>query len=296
MTIALKDITSSVCLPADGGWGTQLQNLGLIPGASPELWNAQHPDKVAQVARSYVEAGSRIILTNTFGGNRFVLGRHGLDPRVAELNFLGARISREAAGTAVLVFGSIGPTGIMLMDGTVSESDIYETYRVQAEALHRGGVDAILVETMSDVAEMSVAARAARDAAPVPVVLSMTFDSGRDKSRTMMGTTPEQAVAVMEESGAWMVGANCGLGPENYVRVCERMRAVTSRPIWIKANAGMPVMKDGVVEYPQDPATFAGYAGALRRAGANVLGGCCGTTPEHIRRLSAALASGTSAA
>jgi 5-methyltetrahydrofolate--homocysteine methyltransferase len=297
MNFALKDINTSICVTSDGAWGTQLQNLGLTPGSSPELWNREHPEKVAQVARAYVAAGSKIILTNTFGGNRFILGRHNLESESADLNFLGARISREAAGDAALVFGSIGPTGIMLMDGTVAESDLYDAFRIQAEALHRGGVDAILIETMSDTAEVEAAARAVRDAAPdTPLVISMTFDSGKDKSRTMMGVTPEQAVAAMEKAGAWMLGANCGLGPENYVRVCERMRAVTARPIWIKANAGMPVMKDGAVHYPQDPATFAGFAGALRSAGANVIGGCCGTTPEHIRLLSAALSAGTSAA
>ena len=296
MKLRLTDIDASICIASDGAWGTQLQSLGLTPGAAPELWNLEHPEKVATVARSYGAAGSKIILTNTFGGNRFVLGRHGLAEKLADVNVHGARISREAAGETALVFGSMGPTGILLMDGTVPESEIYETYHLQAAALQRGGVDAILIETMSDVAEMNIAARAARDATPLPVVLSMTFDSGRDKTRTMMGVTPEQAVEAMRQSGAWMVGANCGSGPENYVTVCRRMRAVTSLPIWIKANAGMPVMKDGVVEYPQDPATFAGYAGMLRSAGANVIGGCCGTTPEHIRRLSAALAAGTSAA
>jgi methionine synthase I (cobalamin-dependent) len=292
MALALKDINASLCIASDGAWGTQLQNLGLDPGSSPELWNREQPGKVAQVARSYVDAGSKIILTNTFGGNRFVLARHGLDSQLAELNFLGARISRDAARDVALVFGSMGPTGVMLMDGTVSEDEIYQTYRLQADALYRGGVDAILIETMTDIVEMTVAARATRDAAPLPVVLSMTFDSGRDRTRTIMGVTPEQAVAAMQEAGAFMVGANCGVGPENYVRVCERMRAVTSAPIWIKANAGMPVLKEGAVEYPQGPDAFAGYAGLLRSAGASVIGGCCGTTPEHIRRLSAALAAG----
>ncbi len=296
MKLRLTDIDASTCIPSDGAWGTQLQVLGLTPGSPPELWNLEHPDRVARVARSYAEAGSKVVLTNTFGGNRFVLGRHGLEGKLADINVHGARISREAAGDAALIFGSMGPTGVLLMEGTVPEDEIYGTYRLQAASLHRGGVDAILIETMVDVAEMSIAARAAHDATPLPVVLSMTFESGRDRARTMMGVTPEQAVAAMQLAGAWMVGANCGVGPENYVAVCRRMRAVTTLPVWIKANAGMPVVKEGGVEYPQDAATFAGFAGMLRSAGANVIGGCCGTTPEHIRRLSAALAAGTSAA
>jgi 5-methyltetrahydrofolate--homocysteine methyltransferase len=184
----------------------------------------------------------------------------------------------------------MGPTGVLLADSDITEEEIYETYCRQSEALHRGGADAILIETMIDVGEMELAARATHDSTPLPVVLSMTFDSGREKTQTMMGVTPEQAVAAMERAGAWMIGANCGLGPEYYVQVCRRMRTVSSKPIWIKANAGIPQMVDDEIVYPQDPATFASYARQLKAAGANVIGGCCGTTPEHIRRLREALA------
>jgi 5-methyltetrahydrofolate--homocysteine methyltransferase len=177
----------------------------------------------------------------------------------------------------------------MLAAGEVPEEQIYDSYREQARALSDGGVDAILIETMSDVAEMTIAAEAARSVSQLPLVLSMTFDSGRDRSRTMMGVTPEQAVAAMEKAGAWMIGANCGLGPDNYVPVCTRMRAVTSKPIWVKANAGIPRVTPDGIEYPQDPKTFAEHALRLLEAGCNVIGGCCGTSPEYIRELARVL-------
>jgi methionine synthase I (cobalamin-dependent) len=282
MVLSIKEITVSSCILADGGWGTEFQKLGLEPGASPEHWNLINPEIVAQVARSYIEAGARIILTNTFGGNRFILARHGLGDRLVEINRRGAEISRSAAGEGALVFGSMGPTGKLLQTGEVSEEDLYDSYGLQAEALWQGGVDALLLETMIDTDEMKVAARAARERTPLPLVLSMTFDSGKEKTQTMMGVTPERAVAIMEDLGAWMVGANCGLGPEAYVRVCRKIRAVSSKPIWVKANAGIPQMSGAEIIYTQGPEYFGSFALQLREAGANVIGGCCGTSPAHI--------------
>jgi len=285
MANALALITPSSCLLADGAWGTEFQKLGLEPGSSPERWNLEHPEAVEQVARSYVEAGARVILTNTFGGSSFILERHGAADRLEEINRRGAEISRRAAGDRALVFGSMGPTGKLLATGEVSEEEIFASYRRQSEALWRGGADAILIETMIDVGEMKLAARAAREATPLPLVLSMTFDSGKEKTQTMMGVTAERAVAEMEAAGASIVGANCGLGPEFYVRVCRRLRAATRLPIWIKANAGIPQMVGTEVVYPQNPETFGEFALQLREAGANVIGGCCGTTPVHIEHL-----------
>jgi len=285
MAMTTAKVTAAVTMVADGGWGTEFQKLGLEPGAAPERWNLERPEVVEQVGRSYVEAGAEVLLTNTFGGNGFVLGRHELGDRLEEINRRGAELSRSAAAGRALVFGAMGPTGQLLQMGEVTEDQIYETYRRQAAALWQGGADALLVETMIDVDEMRLAARAGRDATPLPLVLSMTFDSGKEKTQTMMGVTPEQAVAVMEAAGAWMVGANCGLGPEFYVKVCTKLRSATTLPIWVKANAGIPKVVGGRVVYPQDPETFAGLALELHRAGANVIGGCCGTTPAHIRRL-----------
>jgi 5-methyltetrahydrofolate--homocysteine methyltransferase len=294
MRIGIKDLTSSYCRVADGGWGTEFQKIGLELRSSPDHWNLFHPEKVSRIARSYVDAGADIILTNTFGGNRFALARHNLEDRLEEVNRRGAEISRAAAGDQALVFGSMGPTGKRLQTGEVTEQAALDSYRRQAEALWRGGVDALLIETMVDVVEMKIAARAARESTPLPVVLSMSFDSGEERTQTLMGVSPEQAVVEMEEAGAWMVGANCGLGPELYVRVCSRMRAVTSRPIWVKASAGIPQRVGAEIVYPHSPDTFASFALRLREAGANVIGGCCGTGPDHIRKLVALLASHSS--
>jgi methionine synthase I (cobalamin-dependent) len=282
-------VTASSCVLADGAWGTEFQKLGLEPGSSPERWNLEYPERVAQVARSYVDSGAQVVLTNTFGGSTFILARHDLADRLEEVNRRGAEISREAADGRALVFGSMGPTGKLLQTGEVSEEEIRVSYSRQSEALWRGGADAILIETMIDVEEMKLAARAAREATPLPIVLSMTFDSGKEKTQTMMGVTPEQAAEQMERAGAWVVGANCGLGPEFYVRVCRKLRAATTLPIWIKANAGIPQMVGTEVVYPQSPQTFGEFALQLREAGANVIGGCCGTTPAHIRHLGALL-------
>jgi len=278
-------VTPGACVLADGAWGTEFQRLGLEAGSPPEHWNLLHPEKVAEVARSYVDAGARIILTNTFGGSAFRLARHGLEGSVEEINTVGAEISKKAAGGRAVVFGSMGPTGKLLCTGEVTQDEMYESFHRQAAALYRGGVDAILIETMIDLEEMRIAASAAQGSTPLPLVLSMTFDSGKDKTRTMMGVTPEQAVEEMEKLGAWVVGANCGAGPEYYVQVCKRMRAATAKPIWIKPNAGMPQMSEHGVTYTQTPELFGSFALQLREAGATVIGGCCGTTPSHIRRL-----------
>lgn len=285
MAISLKAITSSACILADGGWGTEFQKLGLEPGTSPEHWNLLYPDRVAQVARSYVDAGAQIILTNTFGGNRLSLARQGLEDRLFEVNRRGAEISKEAVGDRALVFGSMGPTGTLPQKAMIGGADLYTSYSVQAEALWRGGVDALLIETMIDMDEMNIAARAARENTPLQFVISMTFHSGERMTPAGTCVTPEEAVAEMERSGGWIVGANCGIGPQHYVAVCERMRAVTSKPIWIKANAGLPQIRGTEIVYTQGPDVFGSFALQLRNAGANVIGGCCGTGPAHIRHL-----------
>jgi 5-methyltetrahydrofolate--homocysteine methyltransferase len=283
MTQDLNAIAPGACVVADGGWGTEFQKIGLEPGFPPEKWNLSEPGKVLSVARSYVDAGAQVILTNTFGGNAFRLISHGLEGELEAVNRRGAEISREAAGDRALVFGSMGPTGKLLIMKEVSEKDVHASYRRQAAALQAGGVHAIVLETMSDLQEMLVAARATREATSLPLVMSMTFDSGKDKTRTMMGVTPEQAAAAMEKEGAWMVGANCGTGPESYVAVCQRLHAATTKPIWVKPNAGMPEMTEKGAVYSQTPAIFSSFALQLREAGATVIGGCCGTTPAHIR-------------
>jgi 5-methyltetrahydrofolate--homocysteine methyltransferase len=266
----------------DGAWGTELQARGLELGQCPDAWNLAHPDRVEEVARAYVEAGSQVILTNTFGANRFVLARHKLEEKVAQINRAGVEISRKAAAGRAHVFASIGPSGVMLLMGETTPEELQDAFAEQARALAEAGADAIVVETMSDPAEAKLALAAAR-ATGLPVVACMTFDSGKQRDRTMMGTTPEEAAQQLTEAGADVIGSNCGQGIEGFAAICERLRASTDRPIWIKANAGRPEVVDGKTVWRQTPEQFASHVPALVEAGASFLGGCCGTTPEFIK-------------
>jgi 5-methyltetrahydrofolate--homocysteine methyltransferase len=273
---------------ADGAWGTELDKLGCPAGFCREEWNVTNPDLVGKVAKSYVDAGAKIILTNTFGANRFVLGKHNRADKVAEFNRAGAAISKKAMGGRGHVFASIGPSGKLIMMGEVAEAELFDAFREQAEALAEGGADALVVETMTDITEATTAVRAAKSTGLV-VAASMTYDSGKDRTSTMMGVTPEQAADALSKAGADIVGCNCGIGIENYIRVAAKLRAVTNIPIWVKANAGMPEVVDGKVTYRMTPPDFALKAKELVKAGANIVGGCCGTSPEFIRALAGSL-------
>ncbi len=288
MKALLIELLSAGAVLTDGSWGVHMQSLGLQPGESPDVWNLTHPDLVAKVAGAYVEAGSRVILTNTFGASRIMLARHGYGDQATAINRAGARISKEAAGDRARVFASIGPSGAMLMMGDVTEQDLSNAFIEQAQALAEGGADGIVIETMSDLEETKLAVAAAR-ATGLPVVASMTFDSGKNKDRTMMGVTPEQAAVELTEAGADVIGANCGQGIESYVTICSRLHAATTLPIWIKPNAGLPEMVDGQAVYHTTPEAFASYAPTLSASGASFIGGCCGSNPEFIRRLKDAL-------
>lgn len=279
---------SSAPVLTDGAWGTQLHQRGLEVGGCPDAWNLTHPEEVEQVARAYVEAGSRIILTNTFGSNRLVLARRGLADRVAALNRAGVEISRRAAGDRASVFASVGPTGVMLMMGQTPAEEVRSAFAEQMQALAQAGVDAVVLETFSDPTEIVLAIAAAKDAG-LPVVACMVFDSGKDRDRTMMGTTVEQAAEQLAEAGADAIGANCGQGIEGFVKITARLRAATDLPIWIKPNAGLPQIIEGRTVYAQTPQKFAEVAGQVLDAGADFIGGCCGTTPDFIRCLRAML-------
>jgi 5-methyltetrahydrofolate--homocysteine methyltransferase len=269
----------------DGAWGTQLQALGLAQGEFPDSWNLTHADRVAQVAEAYVAAGSQVILTNTFGANRLRLTEAGLADRVAEINAAGVRISKAAAGSRASVFASMGPSGRMLMMGDVTADELTAVFREQAAALAMGGADALVIETMADLEEAKLAVAAAKETG-LPVVGSMVFGFGRDKDCTMMGTTPEQAAAGLVAAGVDVVGANCGQGIEGFVKICARLRdAADGRPVWIKANAGLPKMVEDRPFYSTTPREFAGHLPALLEAGAGFIGGCCGTTPAFITEL-----------
>ena len=284
-------------LIADGAWGTELAKRGLGPGEAPELWNAERPDAVAAVARAYVEAGADILLTNTFGGSRWTLEKAGLGARTAELNRLGAELSKRAAGDRALVFASMGPTGEFLVPlGLRTEEEFVACFAEQASALVAGGADGIVVETMADLGEATAALMAARQVCDLPVVASMTFSKGPAGFATMMGVRPEQAAAALDAAGADVVGANCGSGIAHMVEVARLLRAATARPLWIKSNAGLPELVDGVTVFRETPEDMAAQVRALLEAGASILGGCCGTTPEHIRRIAAAARAASDAA
>ncbi len=270
---------------ADGAMGTMLFAAGLQFGDPPEVWNLTQPDVVRRIQRGYLEAGSRILLTNTFGGNRLRLGLHGLDRRVDELNRTAAILLRaevDAAGGGALVAGDIGPTGeIVAPLGTLDYGEAVEVFAEQAAALVAGGVDLVWIETMSDLREIKAAIEGVRRVAPaIPLIATMTFDT---RGHTMMGVSPEQAVAALAAWGADAIGGNCGNGPDEMLGVVERMHAAAPDVLLVaKSNAGMPELVDMRAVYRADPQTMAGQALAMRRAGATIVGGCCGSTPAHI--------------
>lgn len=275
----------------DGAWGTQLQVRGLALGDFPDAWNLSHPDRVEGVARAYAEAGSRVILTNTFGANRIRLGEQ--DPaiagRVTEINRCGVEISRRGVRARVKVIASIGPTGKLLLSGEVTPDAVSAAFVEQARALATAGADALVVESMTDIEEAKLAVAAAKSTG-LPVVASMVYDSGQHHDRTMMGTTPEQDAVALAEAGADVVGANCGRGIADFVAICRRMHAVTSLPLWMKPNAGLPELVQGRTVYRTTPAEFAKHIPALVEGGAGFIGGCCGTSPAFIREIAARLA------
>jgi methionine synthase I (cobalamin-dependent) len=268
----------------DGAWGTQLQALGLPSGACPDQWNLSHPERVEQVPKAYVEAGSQIVLTNTFRANRLAMAAYGLSDKVVQINQAGGTISRRAAGKRALVFGSIGPSGKMLFAGQATEAELHGAFIEQAQALADSGVDALVIETMADLEEAKLAVAAARTIG-LPVVACTVFDSGKDKDRIMTGRTPEQVAQELTAAGADVVGANCGQGIASYLAICRRLRTATDRPIWIKANAGVPRIVGDKVVYETSAEQFAEYGPQLVAAGASFIGGCCGTGPDYIRAL-----------
>ena len=275
----------------DGAWGTELQARGLAAGEVPDLWNLEHPERVEEVARAYVEAGSDIILTNTFRANSIALAEQAEASKLDQVNQAGVEISKRAAGERALVFASIGPSGKLLMNGQVDGASLHAAFEQQARALAAGGADGIVVETMSDLEEARFAIDAARTTG-LPVVACMAYDSGKQKDRTMMGTTPEQAAEVLTAAGADVIGANCGNGIEGYIPVCERISSATDRPVWVKANAGLPTLEGSKVVYRTTPNEFASRLDELIDAGASFIGGCCGTTPAFISALRKRLGGG----
>jgi 5-methyltetrahydrofolate--homocysteine methyltransferase len=277
---------------ADGAMGTMLFEAGLQFGDPPERWNLEVPERVRAIHRGYLEAGARLILTNTFGSNRFRLGLHGLENRVAELNLAGALVARaevDSVASGALVAGDIGPSGTILAPlGETTFDEAAAGFAEQARALIKGGVDVVWIETMSDLEEMRAAMEGVRQVSPdFPILTTMTFDT---RGHTMMGVNPEQAVTSLRSWGAAAVGGNCGNGPEEILGVLQKMHAVAPEVVLVaKANAGLPTLVQGRAVYGATPEVMGDYARAAAGLGARIIGGCCGTTPAHLRAMAEAL-------
>ena len=276
-------------LLGDGAMGTQLQQAGLEPGGCGEAWNTEHPDRVLAIQKKYVEAGSDCLITNTFGGSRIMLERHAQDSDVKAINKAGALIAREAfGGKDGYVLGDIGPFGGLLEPyGEVTEKSVREAFAEQAMALVSGGVDAIIIETQTSLEELGIGLEAARDAGAPCVIGSMAYDVTFDgeEIRTMMGIGPEDAAEFMVENGADVIALNCGSGVDVSwaARAVERYRRITDLPTMAQPNAGLPELIDMEVVYRQTPEEMTGELSALLNAGANIVGGCCGSSPAHLR-------------
>ncbi|MGD9496091.1 MAG: homocysteine S-methyltransferase family protein [Armatimonadota bacterium] len=282
----LQALREDRILIADGAWGTQLSVRGLPRGAPPEQWVLDEPNALLDIGEAYAAVGPDILTTSTMGGSRIKLARAGLADHVDEINRRAVELSKRAGDGRIPVFASVGPTGeFMAPLGTISEAEMVEVFAEQIAALIAGGADALLIETMFDLGEAKAALRAAKQQSDLPAVACMTFDKGARGYATMMGVRPEQAAQELQAAGADIVGSNCGRGMREMVEVIALMAPETDLPLWAKPNAGIPTVVDGRAVFDETPAEFAAHFGALVEAGARVIGGCCGTTPEHIRAL-----------
>jgi 5-methyltetrahydrofolate--homocysteine methyltransferase len=281
------EVHSGRILVSDGAWGTFLHEKGLKPGECPESWNLSRPEDVLDVARSYILAGADMIETNSFGGNRFKLKRYGYGDNTREINEAAAEISRKAAGSMKHVLGSVGPTGIILMMGEISAEELYEIFREQSIALEKGGADAIIIETMSDLEEAVIAVKAAKENTHCEVICTMTFEKTINREyKTMMGISPSEIPLKLKAAGADIIGSNCGNGTKAMIEITKEFRSVAPDiPIIIQGNAGMPKYLKGQTVFQETPEETASYVPDLIKAGANIIGGCCGTTPEHIKKI-----------
>jgi 5-methyltetrahydrofolate--homocysteine methyltransferase len=264
-----------------------LQAAGMKPGVCPELWCVERPSDVLAIAREYVAAGADMIETNSFGGNALKLLHFGLQDRVHELNEAAARISRQAAGEDRHVIASMGPTGKLLLMGDVTEDEIYAVFRDQAVALESGGADACCIETFMALDEALLAVKAVRENTKLEVICTFTFEkTANGEYRTMMGVSPKEMALALLDAGVDIVGTNCGNGMERMADIVSEIRSAAPKaPILVHANAGAPVNFEGKTVFRETPELMVKYAERVLAAGAGIIGGCCGTTPDHIRAL-----------
>ena len=286
--ISLLEAIRTGILLGDGAMGTQLQMAGLESGGCGEAWNVDHPDRVLKIQRGYAEAGSDIILTNTFGASRIMLNRHGEGERTAQINRAGVAVAREALGGRGYVLGDIGPFGgLMEPYGEIARADVVDAFREQAQALVDGGADGIIVETQTALEELEIAIAAAKEAGAAVIIGSVAFDRmvDEDDVRTMMGVSPEMAAEFMVSHGCHILGLNCGTGVDMRMaaNIVRRYRTA-GLPVMAQPNAGAPVLENMKVLYKETPEEMAAGLPAVIAAGASIVGGCCGSTPAHIRR------------
>ena len=271
----------------DGAMGTMLQAGGLKAGACPELMNVEDPEVVKKIHRAYIEAGSTIITTNTFGASSLKLAHYGISDRVRELNFAAVKIAKEVAGSQIKVAGDIGPSGKFIEPlGDLTFDAAYKVFFEQAQALAEAGADFLIIETCIDIQEMRATLLAAKDACNLPIICQLSYS---EDGRTVTGTDPQSAAVILEKMGASVIGVNCSLGPEQLVPIVKILAENCRVPVSVQPNAGMPYLEDGKTKFPMDAKTFGSWGAKLVEAGATYLGGCCGTTPEHIFELANAV-------
>ncbi len=282
----LEALNSGKILLCDGAMGTELQKRGLPSGACPEEFNILHPEIIKDIHRDYFLAGSDIVETNSFGANRARLKLHGFENRVVEFCFAAANLAKSVCPEGKFVAGSMGPTGELLEPlGPLTESEAYNIFSEQAAALEEGGVDVLYVETMMALEEAEIAVKAAKENTKLPVAASMTFELGKAGLRTMWGVDVKTAALKYIEAGADVIGANCGKGFDEMIAIMKELRPLTNKPIIAQANAGIPEWIHGMSVYTETPEVIAPKAEQLLNTGVNIIGGCCGTGPEHIRKI-----------
>lgn len=286
-----QEVMSGKIIVSDGAWGTLLQQKGLQPGECPELWNITHRDVVMEIAKAYIDAGADLIKTNSFGGNKFKLSLFGLTDQLYKINREASAISREASGNSRHVIASMGPTGKLLLMEDVTEKELYNAFREQAIALEDGGADACCIETFSAIDEATIAIQAVRENTKLEIICTFTFErTVSGQYRTMMGVSPTDMAIALKNAGAHIIGTNCGNGMAQMVKIVREIRqAVPDMPIIVHANAGMPKNVNGKVVFPETPDEMAKSAKEVIKEGANIIGGCCGTTPDHIHAIARAI-------
>jgi 5-methyltetrahydrofolate--homocysteine methyltransferase len=284
----LSDIVNTgKLLTSDGAWGTYLFKKGLASGNCPEEWNLTHYDDVFDIAKSYVIAGSDIISTNSFGSNVFKLSQYNLQDKLEVICQTAAEISRKAAGADKIVMASLGPTGKFLIMDDVTSENLYNSFKQQAISFEKGGADAVCIETFYALDEAEQAIKAVKENTSLEVICTFTFDKSESGYKTLMGVSPQQMTESLIAYGADIIGANCGSGFEDMVEIVRLIREVSLKiPIIIQANAGLPIFENGKLIYSETPEKIKGIIPKLIDARVNIIGGCCGTTPEHIKVIS----------